>query len=103
MGIEERVIELEKTQAAADEQHKTLFRRVANLEAEQKTMHAFAVSLEKMANAIGSTEKKVDTLCKKVEAIEAKPAKRWEMFGMELMKVLLAAVAGLVLAKAGIV
>ena len=103
MDIEKRVMDLEREQVAADEQRKTLFRRVGNLESEQKAMQSFAVSLEKLANAVGNTEKKVDNLCKKVEAIEAKPGKRWETFGMELGKILLAAVAGLVLAKMGIV
>ena len=48
LDLEQRVVELEKEHAAAEEQHKTLFRRVENLEKEQKTMQAFAVSLEKI-------------------------------------------------------
>ena len=102
MDLDERVLELEKTQAAAEEQHKTLFRRVANLEEEQKTMHAFAVSLEKMATSVGNVEKKVDTMCKEVEDIKAKPAKRWETMGMKLLELLLAAVAGYMLSKMGL-
>lgn len=103
MDLDTRVNDLEKTQAAAEEQHKTLFRRVAKLEEEQKTMHAFAVSLEKLATAIGSTEKKVDNLTRKVEDIEAKPGRKWESFGMKLLEILLAAAVGLMLSKAGIV
>ena len=102
MDLGERVLELEKTQAAAEEQHKTLFRRVANLEEEQKIMHAFAVSLEKMATSVGNVEKKVDTMCKEVEDIKAKPAKRWETMGMKLLELLLAAVAGYMLSKMGL-
>ncbi len=102
MDLDQRVMEIEKTQAAAEEQHKTLFRRVENLEEEQKTMHAFAVSLEKLANAVGSTEKKVDGLCKDVEAIKAKPGKRWEALAMDVMKVIVGGLMGFLLVKLGI-
>ena len=101
-NLEHRVNELEKTQAAAEEQHKTIFHRVENLEAEQKTMHAFAVSLEKLANAVGSTEKKVDGLCKDVEAIKAKPGKRWEALAMDALKVIVGGLIGFVLVKLGL-
>lgn len=102
MDLEQRVMELEKTQAAAEEQHKTLFRRVANLEEEQKTMNAFAVSLEKLANAVGSTEKKVDGLCKDVEDMKSKPAKRWETLAMDVLKLIVGGVVGYLLVKLGI-
>ncbi len=102
MDLEQRVMELEKGHAAAEEQHKTLFRRVANLEEEQKTMHAFAVSLEKLANAVGSTEKKVDGLCKDVEDMKAKPGKRWEALAMDVLKVIVGGVVGFLLVKMGI-
>ena len=101
-NLEHRVNELEKTQAAAEEQHKTLFRRVDNLEKEQKTMQAFAVSLEKLANAVGSTEKKVDGLCKDVEANKAKPGKRWETLGMDVLKIVVGALLGFLFVKLGI-
>lgn len=102
MDLEQRVIELEKTKAAADEQHKTLFRRVGNLEEEQKTMHAFAVSLEKLATAVGSTEKKVDGLCKDVEDMKSKPAKKWETMGMDVLKIVVGALLGFLFVKLGI-
>lgn len=102
MDLDSRVLVLEKTQAAAEEQHKTLFRRVEKLEEEQKTMQAFAVSLEKLANAVGSTEKKVDGLCKDVEAIKAKPGKRWEALAMDVLKVVVGGLVGFLLVKLGI-
>lgn len=102
MDLDQRVNTLEKEHAAAEEQHKTLFRRVENLEKEQKTMQAFAVSLEKLANAVGSTEKKVDGLCKDVEAIKAKPGKRWETVTTDIVKIIVAAVIGFLLAKIGL-
>ena len=102
MDLEQRVNTLEKEHAAAGEQHKTLFRRVDNLEKEQKTMQAFAVSLEKLANAVGSTEKKVDGLCKDVEAIKAKPGKRWETLGMDVLKIVVGALLGFLFVKLGI-
>lgn len=102
MDLEQRVNELEKTQAAAEEQHKTLFRRVSNLEEEQKTMNAFAVSLEKLANAVGSTEKKVDGLCKDVDELKAKPAKKWETLAMDALKVVVGGLIGFLMVKLGL-
>lgn len=102
MDLERIVSELQQKFAAAEEQHKTLFRRVANLEEEQKTMHAFAVSLEKLANAVGSTEKKVDGLCKDVEDLKAKPGRRWEALAMDVVKVVVGGVVGFLLFKMGI-
>ncbi len=102
MDLEQRVMELEKEHAAAEEQHKTLFRRVENLEKEQKTMQAFAVSLEKLANAVGSTEKKVDSLCRDVEDMKAKPGKRWESLTMDALKVIVGGLVGYLLVKLGI-
>ena len=102
MELEQRVMELEKTQAAAEEQHKTLFRRVENLEKEQKTMQAFAVSLEKLANAISSTDKKVDGLCEDMEAMKAKPGKRWESLVTDVLKVIVGGLVGFLLVKLGL-
>lgn len=102
MDLDSRVLDMEKMQAAAEEQHKTLFRRVEKLEEEQKTMQAFAVSLEKLANAVGSTEKKVDVLCKDVEAIKAKPGKRWDALAMDVLKIVVGGVVGFLLVKLGV-
>ena len=58
--------------------------------------------MEKLANAVGSTEKKVDGLCKDVEAIKAKPGKRWEALAMDVMKVIVGGLMGFLLVKLGI-
>lgn len=102
MDLEQRVLDIEKTQAAAEQQHKTLFRRVENLEEEQKVMHSFAVSLEKLTNAVGNTEKKVDGLCKDVEDMKTKPAKKWETLAMDVTKLIVGGVVGYLLVKLGI-
>lgn len=102
MDLEQRVLDIEKTQAAAEQQHKTLFRRVENLEEEQKVMHSFAVSLEKLTNAVGNTEKKVDGLCKDVEDMKTKPAKKWETLAMDVIKLIVGGVVGYLLVKLGI-
>lgn len=102
MDLEQRVLDIEKTQAAAEQQHKTLFRRVENLEEEQKVMHSFAVSLEKLTNAVGNTEKKVDGLCKDVEDMKTKPAKKWETLAMDVIKLIVGGVVGYLLFKLGI-
>lgn len=103
MDVEKAVVELQKQMAAADEQHKTLFRRIEKAEKLADSVSELALTLRDLVNAQTNTDKKVTSLCKDVAEIKQKPAKRWEMMGMEVLKILLAAVFGLVLAKAGLV
>lgn len=103
MDVEKAVVELQKQMAAADEQHKTLFRRIEKAEKLADSVSELALTLRDLVNAQTNTDKKVTSLCKDVAEIKQKPAKRWEMMGMEVLKILLAAAFGLVLAKAGLV
>lgn len=103
MDLERIVVDLQKQMAAAEEQHKTLFRRIEKTEKLADGVNELAMSMRDLVNAQTTTDKKVTSLCKDVAEIKAKPAKRWETMGMEVLKILLAAVFGLVLAKAGLV
>ena len=60
------------------------------------------ITLEKLANAVGSTEKKVDGLCKDVDEMKAKPGKKWEALAMDVIKVIVGGLIGFVLVKLGI-
>ena len=103
MDLERIVIDLQKQMASAEEQHKTMFRRIEKAEKLADSVNDLAMSMRDLVNAQTTTDKKVTSLCKDVAEIKAKPAKRWETMGMEVLKILLAAAFGLVLAKAGLV
>ena len=103
MDLEKEVVSLQKAMAAAEEQHRTIFRRLDKSEKLAESVSELALSVRDLVNSQKTTDGKVDKLCKTVEDIKEKPAKRWETLGMEVLKILLAAVAGLVLAKMGIV
>jgi hypothetical protein len=103
MDVEKEVFGLQKAMAAAEEQHRTIFRRLDKSEKLADSVSELALSVRDLVNAQTNTEKKITTLCKDVAEIKDKPAKRWESLGMEMFKIVIAAVAGLVLAKTGIV
>lgn len=103
MDLEKEVVALQKSMAAAEEQHKTIFRRLDKSEKLADSVSDLALSIRDLVNAQANTDKKVTSLCKDMAELKDKPAKRWETLGMEVLKIVLAAVAGLVLAKVGIV
>lgn len=101
-NLEQRVNELEKTQAAAEEQHKTLFRRIEKAEKLADSVNALALSVRDLVNAQNNTDKKVTSLCKDVAEIKAKPGKRWETLAMDVLKVIVGGVVGFLLVKLGL-
>lgn len=103
MDLEKAVVDLQKDMAAAEEQHRTIFRRLDKSEKLADSVSELALSVRDLVNAQNNTDKKVTGLCKDIAEIKDKPAKRWETMGMEILKILLAAAAGLILAKAGLV
>ena len=64
--------------------------RIKNLEEEQSVLHNLATSVAVMAEQMKAMNQNVDTLTAKVDALEAKPAKRWDW----LVDKLIAAAAG---------
>lgn len=102
MDVEQRVIELEKKLAAAEEQHKTLFRRIEKAEKLTDSVSDLALSLRDLVNAQKTTDSKVDKLCTTVEEIKDKPAKRWEALAIDALKVAVGGLIGFVLVKLGI-
>lgn len=102
MDVEQRVIELEKTLAAAEEQHKTLFRRIEKAEKLTDSVSDLALSLRDLVNAQKTTDSKVDKLCVTVEEIKDKPGKRWEALAIDALKVVVGGLIGFMLVKMGI-
>lgn len=103
LQIERELNDIRAKQAAADEQHKTIFRRLDQQDKLLETVHTLATSVSVMSNEQGQLKKAVDGLCVDVEEIKSKPAKRWEGVVEKIIFTVLGAVATFILAKIGIV
>ena len=102
MDIERAVVDLQKQMAAAEEQHKTLFRRIEKAEELNESVHSLALSVQKLTDSLTNTNKTVTDLCTDVDELKAKPGKRWESLAMDVLKVIVGGVIGFVLVKLGI-
>lgn len=101
-GIEERV-------AANEEGLKSCNRRLEVVEKQQEAIHELAASIKVMASeqkhqteAINLVRKDVTRLDGKVDALEMKPAKRWDGLVEKLIWGVVGAVLAFLLAQIGI-
>ena len=101
-GIEERV-------AANEEGLKSCKRRLDVVEKQQEAIHELATSIKVMASeqkhqteAINLVRKDVTRLDGKVDALEMKPAKRWDGLVDKLVWGIVGAVLAFMLAQIGI-
>ena len=76
--------------------------RIRDLEGAQDTLNRIATSVEVIAAKQAIIEHSVDTLTKKVDALEQKPAKRWETMVEKALMVLVGAILTLMLAQIGL-
>lgn len=76
--LEHEIAEIKAHQAASDEQHKTIFRRLDKQDEMIESVQKLASSVERLTLKQESTQIKVDSLCEDMDEIKAKPAKRWE-------------------------
>ena len=60
------------------EQIKTLFERMGNLEKLTDSVNKLAISLEQLTGKESATEKQVENLAEDLKEIKDKPAKRWD-------------------------
>ena len=102
MDIERAVVDLQKQMAAAEEQHKTLFRRIEKAEELNESVHSLALSVQKLTDSLTNTNKTVTDLCTDVDELKAKPGKKWEDLAMDVLKVIVGGVIGFVLVKMGL-
>lgn len=103
LQIERELNEIRAKQAAADEQHKTIFRRLDQQDKLLETVHTLATSVSVMSNEQGQLKSAVDGLRGDVEEIKSKPAKRWEGVVEKIIFTVIGALATFILAKIGIV
>lgn len=78
LRLEREIAEVKAHQAASDEQHKTIFRRLDKQDEMIESVQKLASSVERLTLKQDGTEKKLDGLCQDVDEIKAKPGKRWE-------------------------
>lgn len=70
--------EIREEQVRQGEQIKTLFKQQAQMEGLTKSVYDLAASVKLLAASQKSTEARVGGLAADVEAVKARPAKRWE-------------------------
>lgn len=78
-------------------------KRLNKLEESTEALNRMAISMEVMAEKQDRVADTVDRLDSKVEALEGKPAKKWESLEEKVLLTLVAAIIGYFLAKLGIV
>lgn len=94
---------------ATEQRCKSNSHRLENLEKQQEAIHSLATSIQVMAaeqkhqtEAINTVRENVSRLDSKVDALETKPAKRWEGFVDKLIWGVAGAILAFVLAQIGI-
>ena len=102
MDLERIVSELQAKFAAAEEQHKNLFRRIEKAERLADSVNELALSVRDLVNAQKTTDKKLTGLCSDVAEMKEKPGKRWESLVMDVLKVIVGGVVGFLLVKLGV-
>jgi len=76
--------------------------RIKKLEGEQSALHDLAKSVAVMAEQLKTMNGNVDTLTDKVDALESKPAKRFDSIVDKIVWAVLAAVIAFLLGKFGL-
>lgn len=102
LRIERELSEIRERQAAADEQHRTIFKRLDKQDELIASVQSLAGSVERLALNQKNIDEKVDELCTDVDEIKAKPGKRWEALAADVLKIVVAAVVGYILAQVGL-
>lgn len=92
--FERELADIKAKQAAADEQHKTIFRRLDQQDKLIDTVNRLASAQDKLASMQGAMSARLDKACTDLEAIKAKPGKRWELIVVEALKLLVVAAVG---------
>lgn len=100
--IEREIADIQAKQAAADEQHRTIFRRLDKQDEMIESVHKLATSVERLTLKQDSIQSKVDNLCSDMDEIKAKPGKRWESIVEKVILAVVAALVGAALAKFGL-
>lgn len=102
LQFERELNEIRSKQAAAEEQHRTLFNRLDRQEKMLDSVHKLALSVNELANKLGAMQEKVTGLCDDVEEIKEKPRKRWDGVIEKILLTFVGALISYLMAKMGI-
>jgi tetrahydromethanopterin S-methyltransferase subunit G len=98
MSNEELAVKLAETESRS----KSNTHRIDALERDQEALNTIATSVAVMANEQKTISKKVEDIDVKVDALETKPAKRWDGLIDNIILVIAGAIVGFLLTKLGI-
>lgn len=85
-----------------DEANKVQDIRIGKLEITMEKIQSLTVSVEKMAISIDTMAKEISKQGQKLEAIESKPAEKWDKFVWLAVTAIVGAIIGYVLKSLGI-
>lgn len=95
--------------AEVDQRAKSNTRRIEKLELQTEAIHSLAESIavlvseqQRQTDSIDRIEKNVEKLDGKVEALEKKPAKKWDKVVETIVTLLIGAIAALVFSQIGL-
>lgn len=85
-----------------DDENRRQNARLKAMEVSVQQIGDLTISIEKMAVNIGTMAHEIKQQGTRLENIEAKPAKKWENLVSDVIKLIIAAVVGFMLAKVGL-
>lgn len=95
-------LEHERRLAETESRSKSNMKRLDELSQQIEAVNNIATSVAVMAEQIKTMNENLQTLTGKVAALEAEPGKRWKFVVEKIIYVVVAAVAGFILAKVGL-
>ena len=95
-------LEHERRLAETESRSKSNMKRLDELSQQIDAVNNIATSVAVMAEQIKTMNENLQTLTGKVAALEAEPGKRWKFVVEKIIYVVVAAVAGFILAKVGL-
>ena len=95
-------IDIEHRLTEVEERSKSNTHRIDDVEKRQDNLDKLATSVAVLAEREKKVEENVEEIKVDVKSITGKPAKRWETLISQLITVVVAAVAGFILAKIGL-
>lgn len=100
--VEREISELKAYQAAAAEQHKTIFQRLDKQDKMIESVQSLARSVDRLTSQQAETKSKVSSLCDTVEEIKSRPAKRWQGLVEKVIYTVAGAVIMFILSRIGL-
>ena len=90
-------MELVEAVARQQEQIKTLFDRMGNLEKLTDSVNKLAISLEQLTGKQSATERQVENLASDMKEMKEKPTKRWDTVFAAVVSAIVGAVIALLI------